>query len=61
MPSVNSSKTVRKRSHTKRAKSLNGNSLQQNGKRYPTRSMIRYVRENYPRTPSRRYTRSINL
>ena len=56
MPSVNSTLRKRKTNGTRRVKSANSSA-----KRHPVRSALRYVRANHPRTPSRRYTRTIHL
>jgi len=58
MPSYNSTKrTIKTRKNsTRRVKSANSSA-----KRHPVRSSLRYILASHPRTPSRKYTRSIVL
>lgn len=60
MPSINSSRVIKKtrQNRTRRVKSANSSP---HSRQLAKRSSLRYIRENYPRTPTRRYTRSIIL
>lgn len=74
MPSYNSTLRKRNTHSTRRVKSANSsahsnmnhkhllrNQLHSRSKVTPKRSTLRYIPSNYPKTPSRRYTRSIIL
>ena len=66
MPSFNSSRRTLKKSKSRRVRSANSTPRSRNYSRQlsirnPARSNLRYIRANHPRTPSRRYARSIIL